>query len=518
MIAIGGAIGTGLIIGTGAALAKAGPLSILISYSIVGFVVYMVMCALGEMATWLPLESGFTGYAARFCDPALGFSLGYTYWFKYIIVTPNQLTAGALVIQYWVDRDKVNPGVFIAVFLVAIVLINYLGIRFFGELEFWLSSVKVLTICGLILLSLILMLGGGPDHDRKGFRYWKHPGAMKTVYKTGDAGRFIGLWSTFVTATFAYLGTELVGVTVGEAQNPRKVIPRAIKLTFWRIVIFYILSVLLIGTLVPYDSQSLVFATKATTGASASPFVVAIIESGIQKLPGFINACILLFVFSAANSDLYIATRTLYGLAKEGNSLSIFARTDRRGVPIYALGLSAFIALIAFLNVADDSKKIFTYFVNLVTIFGLLTWISILVAHIYFVKARRAQGVDESQMHYVAPFGLVGTYFALCFCIVISIFKNYDVFVHDNTREHGLEKFDYKNFITGYLGIPLYLIMIFGYKLFTRTKGWTPLTADLFTGKDVIDREEEEFLAQKATTRKRKPGGWFYRHFVSWLF
>ena len=184
MIAIGGAIGTGLIIGTGSALAVGGPLSILISYSMVGFVVYLVMCALGEMATWLPLESGFTGYASRFCDPALGFSVGYTYWFKYIIVTPNQLTAGALVIQYWVDRSKVNPGVFIAVFLVAIIAINYLGIRFFGELEFWLSSIKVLTICGLIILSLVLMLGGGPDHDRKGFRYWKSPGAMKPRFES----------------------------------------------------------------------------------------------------------------------------------------------------------------------------------------------------------------------------------------------------------------------------------------------------------------------------------------------
>lgn len=227
MIAIGGAIGTGLIIGTGSALAKAGPLSILISYSLVGFIVYMVMCALGEMAAYLPIQSGFTGYAARFCDPALGFSLGYTYWFKCIyyptvsiisseimltlraadiIVTPNQLTAAALVIQYWVPREHVNPGVFIAIFLVAIVLINYLGIRFFGEIEFWLSSIKVLTICGLLILSLVLVLGGGPDHDRKGFRYWKDPGAMKSLYGTGDKGRFLGLWSTFVTATFAYLG------------------------------------------------------------------------------------------------------------------------------------------------------------------------------------------------------------------------------------------------------------------------------------------------------------------------
>lgn len=123
-----------------------------------------------------------------------------------IIVTPNQLTAAALVIQYWVPREKVNPGVFIAVFLIAIVLINYLGIKFFGEIEFWLSSIKVLTIVGLLILSLVLVLGGGPDHDRKGFRYWKKPGAMKPAYRTGDTGRFLGLWSTFVTATFAYLG------------------------------------------------------------------------------------------------------------------------------------------------------------------------------------------------------------------------------------------------------------------------------------------------------------------------
>ncbi|KAI4178176.1 MAG: hypothetical protein LQ346_007530 [Caloplaca aetnensis] len=516
MIAIGGAIGTGLIIGTGSALAKAGPLSILISYSIVGFIVYMVMCALGEMAAYLPIQSGFTGYAARFCDPALGFSLGYTYWFKYIIVTPNQLTAAALVIQYWVPRERVNPGVFIAVFLVAIIAINYLGIKFFGEIEFWLSSIKVLTIVGLLILSLTLVLGGGPDHDRKGFRYWKNPGAMKPAYGTGDTGRFLGLWSTFVTATFAYLG--LVGVTVGEAQNPRRVIPRAIKLTFWRIVVFYVLSVLLIGMLVPYNSKALSFATKQTTGASASPFVVAMIESGISGLPGFLNACILIFVFSAANSDLYIATRTLYGLAKEGNSHRLFAVTDRRGVPIYALGLSALIACIAFLNVADDSTKVFKYFVNLVTIFGLLTWISILVTHIYFVKARRAQGIEKHQLAYTAPFGLYGTYFALGFCIVIAIFKNFDVFIYVKDREGG-EHFDTSNFITGYLGIPLYLCMIFGYKLFTHTKGWTPLTADLITGKAAIDLEEEEFLANKAAKHSdKKGGGWFYRTFVSWLF
>jgi yeast amino acid transporter len=216
-----------------------------------GFIVYLVMCALGEMAAWLPLSSGFTGYASRFCDPALGFALGYTYWFKYIIVTPNQLTAAALIIQYWKSRDEVNPGVFIAVFWVAIVAINYFGIRFFGEFEFWLSTMKVIVICGVIILSLVLALGGGPDHDRKGFRYWSDPGAFAEYIDDGATGKFLAFWSTMVTATFAYLGTELVGVTVGEAQNPRRTIPRAIKLTFYRIVFFYCISVLLLGMIVP---------------------------------------------------------------------------------------------------------------------------------------------------------------------------------------------------------------------------------------------------------------------------
>ncbi|KDQ61057.1 hypothetical protein JAAARDRAFT_152071 [Jaapia argillacea MUCL 33604] len=511
MIALGGALGTGLIIGSGAALAKAGPAAVLISYAIVGFIVYLVLCALGEMAAWLPLPSGFTGHATRYCDPALGFALGWTYWFKYIIITPNQLTAGALVIQYWIDRDTVNPGVWISIFLVVILCINYFGISFFGEFEFWLSSIKILTLCGLMILSLVLALGGGPDRDRKGFRYWKNPGAIRPYIREGSSGNFLAIWSTFVTATFTYLGTELIGVTVGEAQNPRKTIPRAIKLTFFRIVVFYIVLVTLLGMLVPYNSPELAFASNENTGASASPFVVAIIIAGIPILPHIINAAILLFVFSASNSDLYIASRTLYGLAVEGRAPRIFARTDRRGVPVYALAVSALFALLAFLNVTDDSKVVFGYFVNLTTIFGILTWISILVSHIYFVRARRAQGVTDDQLAYRAPLGIYGSYGALCLCCIIALFKNFDVFTKG--------RWNLSTFITAYLGIPLYLILLFGYKIWTRAPGHTPQDADLFSGKEDIDIEERDFLAAQA--EKKAAGihaGWFYRRFVSWLF
>jgi amino acid transporter len=437
------------------------------------------------------------------------------YWCKYILITPNQMTAGALVISYWIPATRVNPGVWITIFLLLIVLINYFGVRFFGEFEFWLSSIKVIVICGVILLSLILALGGGPDHDRKGFRYWKNPGAFNTYITDGDAGKFYAFWSTMVTATFAYLGTELVGVTVGEAQNPRKTIPRAIRLTFYRILVFYILSVFLVGMLVPYNSKELAFATSASSSAAASPFVVAIQLAKIPALPHIMNACILIFVFSACNSDLYIATRTIYGLAREGKAPAILAYTDRRGVPVYALGLSSLFSLLAYMNVSSDSKIIFGYFVNLVTIFGLLTWISILVTHIYFVKARKAQNVPDQDLAFTAPFGPRGSYFALFFCILIALTKSFDAFTH--SPKWG--NFDYKTFITSYLGIPLYLILLFGYKFTMGSKGVKPHEADLWTGKEAIDQEEAAFLARQALeSEKTRAYGSFYHRFVSWLF
>lgn len=504
MIAIGGALGTGLIIGSGSALATAGPAAIFIAYAFVGLIVYMVMCALGEMATWIPMPDGFSGYASRFVDPALGFGVGWTYFFKYIIVTPNQLTAGALVIQYWIPRDQVNPGVWITIIFIVILLINLIGVKFFGEFEFWLSSLKVVTIVGLIILTFIIALGGGPDHDRRGFRYWKNPGAFKEYSKgghtiTGAEGRFVSWAAVLVTAVFAYLGTELVGVTVGEAQNPRRNIPRAIRLTFYRIMIFYVVSVFFLGMCVAYDDKKLVFATKASTSASASPFVVAIENAGIKVLPQIINAAILIFILSASNSDLYIATRTLYGLSINGKAPRFFSITNKMGVPYIALGFSSIFCALAYLNCSDNSAKIFNYFVNVVSILGLLTWISILVTHIFFMKALDAQGIDRNKdLVYKAPFQPYGSYIALGFCILIALFKNFTAFVFS---------FDKVSFITGYIGIPVYLLLIFGYKIVMKTKRIKPHEADLHSFKDIIDREEEIFLRNQAQERLDNPPG-----------
>ncbi|KAI5289676.1 hypothetical protein KEM52_000699, partial [Ascosphaera acerosa] len=408
-----------------------------------------------------------------------------------------------------------NPGVFIAIFLVVILFINYFGVSFFGELEFWLSSVKVVIVLALIILCLVLAAGGGPNHEATGFDYWRDPGAFNWYIEDSPAGKFYAFWSTMVAATFAYLGTELVGVTVGEAQNPRRTIPNAIKLTFYRIMVFYVISVFFLGMLVPYNSPELAFALEASNSANASPFVVAIKLAGIKVLPGILNACILIFVFSAANSDLYIAARTLYGLAREKHAPYFLAKTNSKGVPVAALLVSALTACLAFLNVSDDSKKVFGYFVNLVTIFGLISWMCICYTHIRFVKARRLQGVPEDSLAYKAPFGVAGSYFALFFTILIALTKNYDVFTHHDG--HG---FNASTFITAYIGIPAFFVFWICYKYIKKTKFVNLLEADIWTGKAEIDREEAAFLAHQAAERARRgiKGPTFYDKYVSWAF
>lgn len=304
-------------------------------------------------------------------------------------------------------------------------------------------------------------------------------------------------------AVFSFLGAELVGVTVGEAQNPRKAIPRAVRLTFFRIVFFYIILIFFLGMNVPYNSKLLLSAnnqSNETVSAEASPFVVAAIIAGVDGLPDLINVCLLIFTFSAANSDLYIATRSLYSLAVEGNAPRIFATTNDRGVPIYALGLSSGCCLIAFMSVDIGTFKTFQYFVSLVTIFGILTWISILISHIYFVLARRAQNVPDTSLAFISPFGIKGSMAALIFACLILIFNGWATFVHDPVT--GV-KFDWRNFIVDYLPVPIYLGMIAGYKIVMGSKTWRPEDADLYSEKEKIDADEAEFLAREV----KKSGG-----------
>lgn len=488
MIAIGGAIGTGLVIGSGGSLAKSGPGSLFISYVIMGIVCFAVMLALGEMSTKYPSKKGFAGHATRCVDPAFGFATALVYLCKYLIISPNQIVAGSLVIRFW--NQSVNSAAWCTIFIAFVIAINCLGIKWFGEVEFWLSLVKVITLTGLILLGLIIDLGGVPGQPRIGFAYWMNGQAFKAWKVPGDLGKFCGFVNALVLALFAYMGTELVGVTVGEAKNPRKTVPAAIRKTFFRILFFYICGVLIVGMIVSSSSPLLAQAAAKGTagGASASPFVVAIQAAGINVLPSIINAAILLFTLSAANSDQYIATRTLYGMAKDGNAPAIFTKCSKRGVPYVAFAFTGCFMGLAFLVASSDALVIFNYFVSSVTIFGSLTWISILSSHVAFMRGMKAQGISRDTLPYKAPFEPYLTYFALFFTVLLSIFKGFDAFM----------PFDYKNFITSYIGIPVYVLGYFGYKFIRKTSYVRIHEMDLSSGaREFHDIDDAEDLAEE---------------------
>ncbi|KAJ8084955.1 hypothetical protein PM082_003732 [Marasmius tenuissimus] len=221
MISIGGVIGTGLFLGTATSLRDGGPIGLLLGYIAVGSVCWSVMVSLGEMISYLPVPGGHIKLAERFVDPALSFAMGWNYWYSYTIGVSTELSAAAVLIDYWTGDDKLN-ALWISICLVVVIGINVLGAGAYGEAEFIFASIKVITIVGLIILGIVLDLGGGPSHDRIGFRYWKDPGPFAQFNGIeGTKGQFLGWWAVMSQAAFSFLGSEIVAIAAGEAKNPR---------------------------------------------------------------------------------------------------------------------------------------------------------------------------------------------------------------------------------------------------------------------------------------------------------
>ena len=402
MIAIGGSIGTGLFVGSGSALATGGPAALVLDFGIIGFMLFNVCMALGELSVVFPVSGSFASHGSRFLDPAWGFAMGWNYAIGWLIVMPLELTAAGLVINYW--STHVNIAVWITIFLIALLIINLFGVRGYAEIEFFVSIIKVVAVIGFIILGIVLVVGGGPNHQYIGGQYWRDPGPFANGFK--------GVCSVFVTAAFAFSGTELVGLAAAETANPRKTIPRATKQVFWRITIFYIVSLTLIGCLIPYTSPRLLNGASSYD-ASASPFVIAIEDAGIKILPSIFNAVILCAVLSVGNSSVYGASRTLCALAECGQAPKILAYIDRKGRPLSSVALSMLLGFIAYINCADVGPQVFNWLLALSGLSSFFTWGSICACHIMFRWAWKVQGHTLDELAFAAPFGVIGSWFGL---------------------------------------------------------------------------------------------------------
>lgn len=475
-IALGGTIGTGLFIGIGGALSRAGPLSTLIGYTLTGFAIFCMMMSLGEMATWLPLPGAIPQMCSRYVDDALGFAVGWNQWYNCSITLCVEIAAAVLLIEYW--PNPVHNAIWITLIIILIMALNVFAVAIYGEAEFIFASIKLVTIVGLILLAFILDLGGGPSGDRIGFRYWKNPGAMKAHVATGDWGRFLGLLSTLVQAAFSYGGVEMVAVAAGEAENPRKNIPKAVRRVFWRILFFYVLGSLAIGVLVPYDDDNLL---NGESDTARSPWVIAINRAGIKVLPHIINAVILTSATSSGNAFLYTGSRYLYALAQTRQAPQFLLKCTKRGVPIYCVCITGAVSVLTYLTVGTSSAQVFNWFAGLVTTANLFTWCCISIAFIRFNKAMHAQGIDRNTLVMKSPFQPYTAYWALGYFSFIIVFSNFTVFTKGN--------WDITGFLTSYIGIPIFFFFFFLWKIVKKTKLHDPAEVDLYTGKAAIDAE-----------------------------
>ena len=366
---MGGTIGTGLFLGIGRAFLQAGPLSVLLGYAFTGLAVYAMMMSLGEMATWLPLPGAIPQFCARYVDDAMGFAVGWNNWYSCAITLCAEISAAASVIQFWHGARDINVAAWISIIIVLILGLNIFAVAIYGEAEFVFASIKIVTIVGLLILALVIDLGGVSGQHRLGFQYWHNPGAMKPYIASGGTGRFLGLWSTLVNAAFSYGGVEMVAVAAGEAEDPRRNIPKAVRRVFWRILFFYVLGSLAIGVLVPYNDKHLIDArASGAAGAAQSPWVIAISRAGIDVLPSIINAVILTSATSSANAFLYTGSRYLYAIAQNRQAPRFLLKCSRMGVPIWCVLITWAISFLTYLSCSSGSNVVFTWFQNLTTV------------------------------------------------------------------------------------------------------------------------------------------------------
>lgn len=295
-------------------------------------VLWCVMQSIAELATLLPSAGSFPHWATRFIDPAVGFSLAISYGYCYTIAIASETSAAAVVVSYWTD---LTPAVVITVGLVLILAINLVDVKFYGDVEVVSGSIKVLCFLGLLITSIVITAGGGPNHETTGFRYWHNPGAW-TNYNgiTGTTGHFLGFLSSFVNASFSFIGVETVVIAAAEAVNPHESIPKAARRVTYRIALFYVLGALMIGLIVNPKNPDL---TSGSGNAASSPWVIAIKEAGINALPSIVNACILISAWSAGNSYCWVGSRMIVAMTTDGYLPQVFGRVTKKGVPYVAV-------------------------------------------------------------------------------------------------------------------------------------------------------------------------------------
>ncbi|KAI4641577.1 hypothetical protein J4E90_005984 [Alternaria incomplexa] len=490
LIGIGGTIGTALYVQIGRGLMNGGPGSLFIAFSLWCTVILAVTLSIAEMVTFLPISSPFIRFAGRFVDDAFGFAAGWNFFVFEAALVPFEIVACNVIIGFW--SDVVPTGAIIAIVLVLYAVINMMAVKWYGETEFWAAIGKVLLIIGLLIFTFISMLGGNPEKDRYGFRYWKNPGSFTELYEPGQLGRFLGFLQCLIQASFTIAGPDYVSMAAGETENPRKVMPRAYNAVFYRLTTFFVLGSLAVGINVPYNDPELIAAFRdGKPGAAASPYVIAMNRLRIEGLPHVVNAGVLASAFSAGNSYVYCASRSLFGLALEGKAPKFLTKCTKQGVPFYCVFFVLLIALLSFLQLSENSAVVLNWFVSLVTASQLINFSVMCFTFLKFHKACQAQGLDRDTLPYKGIGQPYAAWYGLVCTFIMTFVGGYTVFLNG--------KWAVADFLFSYLMVFAFPVLFIFWKVLKRTKWVSPSEADLVTDLAEIEEYHRTFVEKPET-------------------
>ncbi|WP_411810342.1 amino acid permease [Bacillus glycinifermentans] len=386
MISLGGVIGTGFFLGTGYTINEAGPIGAILSYLAGGMIMYVTMLCLGELAVALPVSGSFQTYATKFIGPATGFAVGWIYWLGWSVTVALEFLSAGQLMKRWFPH--VDVWIWCLVFGVLLFMLNALSAKAFGESEFWLSGIKIIVIL------LFIILGGGAMFGLIDMKGGQPAPFFSNLIGDGVFPNGIGaIFITMITVNFAFQGTELIGIAAGESEDPEKTVPRSIKQTVWRTLVFFGLSVFVLAGLVPWKQA----------GVVKSPFVVVFDQIGIPYAADLMNFVILIALLSVANSGLYASTRMLYALAKEGMAAPALSRVNERGIPMNALWITLGFAGLSLISSFVAAETLYIWLLSLAGLSAQIGWITITLSQLLFRKRYIKEGGKVEDLKFKTP-------------------------------------------------------------------------------------------------------------------
>ncbi|KAF9956444.1 hypothetical protein BGZ70_009874 [Mortierella alpina] len=505
MIAVAGTIGTGLFVTSGLTIATAGPGGALLAYTLIGIWLIFVSQAIAEIATLIPLPGAFNAWGGRIFDEAFSFQMTWMYFINWALTIPAQLSASALIVSFWLPEGSTFPPWIVSLIIIILMLfINIAGIKTYGELAYWFSIPKVVTIIIFIVCGILVDAGALGGHTY-GFENWRIEGAP---FKGG----FVGFITTLVSVSYAYSGVEIIGVTAAESRNPHKHVPRSVNTVLIRIIFFYIASIFLLGSIVANDDPLLV---NADGTAAQAPFTIVFAKAGFGAAAHYMNAIIFTSVFSAINSDFYVTTRMLLSLSRHGWAPTSIGYINSRGVPVIAVAVVTACSCLSLITVFVGSGIVFQWFISFIGSITLQYWLYIQLLHFRFRYCWKIQGRAVTDLPYVAwgyPYGNILGAFIGCFCIICNWYLSIinppqhpgagaseELMVAYRTRRD--------EYIQGILGawFPWFIsaTLFFAYKYVYGTKRIVAVDADLDTGRFVPSESDKEDLIPHGPRWKR---------------